>query len=176
MTDDDARVGNERLQFCAHGVNRRDAIVQKENLSAAIHFALDRIANDTLVVLRDDGFDRQPIMRWRLNRAHVARAGEREIQRARNRRSAQRQHVHECAQALEFFFMQNAEALFLVNHNESQIFERDVFLNNSMCADDDVHRARSQIFHDFLLLTFACEIAKAIRCALDNPPCARENY
>ena len=51
-----------------------------------------------LVVLRDDGFDRQPVVRRRFDGAHVARAGEREIERARNRRGAERQHIHELAQ------------------------------------------------------------------------------
>ena len=47
----------------------------------------------------DDGLDRQPVVRRRLDGAHVARAGEREVKRARNRRGAEREHVHQRAQA-----------------------------------------------------------------------------
>jgi len=32
-------------------------------------------------------------------------------------------------EALELFLLQHAEALFLVNHDESEIFERDVVLH-----------------------------------------------
>ena len=91
--------GTSPRNFCAIDVNGADAVVQKKNLPAAVHFPLDGVADQPLVVLRHDGFHRQPVLRRRFNRAHVARAGQREIQRARNRRRAQRQHVHQPPQA-----------------------------------------------------------------------------
>ena len=118
--------GTSVCNFDAHRFNRHHAVVQEENLSAAIQFALDGVADDALVVMRGDRLDRQPVVRRRLDRAHVARAGEREVKRARNRRGAQRQHVHQRAQALEFFLVQHAESLLLVNHDEAEILERDV--------------------------------------------------
>jgi hypothetical protein len=137
-------LGHERLQFRAHRFNRHHAVVQEENLSAAIQFALDGVADEALVVLRGHGLDRQAVVRRRLDGAHVARAGEREVKRARNRRGAQRQHVHQRAQALELFLVQHAEALLLVNHDQAQILERDVVLHDAMRADDDVHRAAAR--------------------------------
>jgi len=90
-------------------------------------------------------------MRRRLNRAHVARVGEREVKRARNRRGAEREHVHQGPQALELFLVQDAEALLLVNHT-NLVFKPNVTLNQPMRADDDVHRAVGQILHDTFLL------------------------
>ena len=133
--------GTSVCNFDAHGFNRHHAVVQKENLPAAIQLALDGVADDAFVVLRHDGLDRQAVVRRRLDGAHVARAGEREVKRARNRRGAERQHVHERAQPLEFFLVQHAEALLLVNHHQAEFLEPDVALNQPVRADDDVHRA-----------------------------------
>ena len=151
MADHDAGIGNERLQFRAHRFNRRHAVVQEKNLSAAVQFALDGVADQALVVGGRNRLDRQAVMRRRLDGAHVARAGQREIQRARNRRGAQGQHIHQRAQALELFLVQHAEPLFLVNHHQAQILERNVVLHNPVRADDDVHRAGRQAFHDLFL-------------------------
>ena len=79
----------------------------------------------------DDGLDRQPVVRRRLDGAHVPRAGEREVERARNRRGAEREHVHQRAQLLELFLVQHAEPLLLVNHHQPQILERDVVLQQA---------------------------------------------
>ena len=112
--------GSSVRSFCGHRLDRHHAVVQEENLPAAVQFALDGVADDALVVLRDDGLDGQPVVRRRLDGAHVARAGEREVKRARNRRGAQRQHVHQLAQHLELFLVQHAEALLLVNHHQAR--------------------------------------------------------
>jgi len=103
------------------------------------------------VELGHDGLDGQAVVRGRLDGAHVARAGEREVKRARDRRGAQRQHVHERAQALEFLLVQHAEALLLVNHDQAQVFENNVVLHQPVRANDDVHRASRQVFDDSLL-------------------------
>ena len=152
VADDDPRVAARASAIFAATVWMVDhAVVQKENLSAAIQFALDGVANDALVVLRDDGFDRQPIVRRGFDRAHVARAGQREIKRARNGRGAQREHIHQLAQHLELFLVHHAEALLFVDDDQAEIFERDVVLHQPMRADDNIHRARGQI-----ATTFCC--------------------
>ena len=38
--------------FCGHGLDRHHAVVQEENLPAAVQLALDGVADDALVVLR----------------------------------------------------------------------------------------------------------------------------
>ena len=149
--------GSKRLQFRPHGFDGHHAVVQKENLPAAIQLALDGVADDAFVVLHHDGFDRQAVVRRRLDGAHVARAGEREVKRARNRRGAERQHVHKRAQPLEFFLVQHAEALLLVNHHQPKFLEHDVALNQPVRADDDVHRAGRQIPDDALLFAMRAE-------------------
>ena len=70
-----ARAARASCKLLRDSVDVEDAIVQIENLAAAIEFALDGVADDALVILRDDGFDGQTILRRRFDGAHVARAG-----------------------------------------------------------------------------------------------------
>src|SRR5262245_39956535 len=51
MADDDAGVGQEGLELFGHGVNGHDAVVEEEDLAAAVEFAADGVADDALVVL-----------------------------------------------------------------------------------------------------------------------------
>ena len=63
---------------------------------------------------------------------------ERQIERARNRRGAEREDIDQLAQAFEFFFVQDAEALLFIDDDQAEIFEGDVFLQQAMRADDDI--------------------------------------
>ena len=81
MTDHNPRPGNKVAQFCSDSIDVHHAIVQIKHLALPGKLAVDRIANQPLVVLRDDRLDRQTILRRRFDGAHVARAGEGEIKR-----------------------------------------------------------------------------------------------
>ena len=125
-----------------------------------MQLALDRIADDAFVVLGDDGFDRQPVLRRRFNGAHVAGAGQRKVEGARNGGGAEGQHVDQFAQELELLLVQHAEALLLVNDHQTEIFERDVVLHQPVGADDDVHAASGQVLEDLQLLAGRAEARK----------------
>src|SRR5262249_52893733 len=114
VAHDDAGVRQERAQLLRHVLDGHYPIVQKKDLSTAIELAANGIADDALVILRDDRFHRQAIVRRSLYGAHVARTGERQVERAWNRRGAEREDVHELSEHFEFFLVQNAEALLLV--------------------------------------------------------------
>ncbi len=126
-------------------VDVQDAVVQIENLSAAIQLPPDGVADQPLVVGGDDGFDGQPVLRRRFDGAHVARAGQGEVKRARNGRGRQRQDIDQRAQLFEPFLVQDAEALLFVDDDQAQILEYNVALQEAMGADDDVHRAGRQV-------------------------------
>ena len=51
--------------------------------------------------------------------------------------------------------MADAETLFFVHHSQTQVFELDVFLQQSVGADDDIYAAVCQPFNHFLLF-FGC--------------------
>ena len=152
VSDGESRLRHQHPQPRRDALDIEHAIVQIEDLSAAVQLAQDRVANHPFVELSDDGLHGQPILRRRLDGAHVARARQREMQRARDGRGAEREHVHELAQQLELLLVHHAEALFLVDDHEAKLLERDVVLHEAVRADDDVHRAGRQILNDLARL------------------------
>ena len=105
MTDHQARGGHELFQAVRHLQNGAHPVVQEKHLAAPVQLALDRVADHALVVLCDNRLHRQPVMRRRLDGAHVPRAGQRKVEGAGNGRGTQGEHVHQRAQAFEFFLV-----------------------------------------------------------------------
>src|SRR5262249_20766677 len=138
------------------------AVMEEEDLPATIQLALNRIPNRSFIVLSDDCLDWQPVVWWRLNRAHIPSTGEREVKCARDGCRAQRQHIHQLAQQLELFFVHDAEPLLFVNHHESEVLETDVVLKQPMGADHDVYRSGGQILHNALLLAAGAKPGKQL--------------
>ena len=69
---------------------------------------------------------------------HVAQAGERQVQRARDRRGGEREHVRLELELLEPLLVLHAEAMLLVHDDETEIGEVDVGAQQPVRADDDV--------------------------------------
>jgi hypothetical protein len=67
-----------------------------------------------------------------------SRTPERQLQRARDRRGGQRQHVHVRAQLLQPFLVADAEALFLVDDQQAEVLEPDALGQQRVGADDDI--------------------------------------
>src|SRR5206468_1562618 len=55
VADNDAGARQERAKLMGNRFNGQDAVVQEEDLATAVKLALNGVANDPLVVLRDDG-------------------------------------------------------------------------------------------------------------------------
>ena len=151
----DARLRTKLGDPIAHSLDRLHAIVQEVNLALPLELAIDRVANDSLVVSANDRLDRQAIERRRFDRGHVFHAHERKIKRARNRRGGEREHIHQFEQLLELLLVQHAEALLLVDHDQAEVLENDVAGNEPMGADDDVDAAFAQELQDFALFARA---------------------
>ena len=135
---------------CASIVSTR--LWTKNDLPAAIELAQDRVADQAGRRLRDARLDRQPVLRRRLDDAHVAHAGQRQVQRPRDRRRRQRQDVDLGAHLLEPLLVGDAEALLLVDDDQAQVAELDVLRQQPMRADDQVDRPGRQAGNDLLLL------------------------
>ena len=91
--DDDPGLGHQALDHARQRVDRLDAVVDEEDLAAARQLVADRRGDHVGRELDDRGLDREPVARRRLDHRHVADAGEAHLQRARDRRRRQRQHV-----------------------------------------------------------------------------------
>ena len=152
MAHDEPDARQHPPQLLGLGLDRLDAIVDEEHLAAPIELAQDRVADEPGRRLSDPGLDRQAILRRRLDHAHVADAGERQVERARDRRGAQRQHVDLAPQLLQALLRRDAESLLLVHHDEPQVAELDVLAQEPVRPDDEVHRAVLQPRERRLLL------------------------
>ena len=76
VPDFDTRAGHQFADASRDFFDRVDAVVQKINLPLPRQFALDRIADDPLVVGTDQRLDRDAVRRRRLDCGHVLRADE----------------------------------------------------------------------------------------------------
>ena len=81
----------------------------------------------------------------------------RHVQRSRDWRRRHREDVYALAKLLDLLLVRDAEALFLVDHQQSEIAELHVLRQQAVRADDDVELSGVQVVEDLLLLAFAAE-------------------
>ena len=124
-----------------HLVDGFDAVVEEEHLAAAFHLAADGVADDAFVVGADGGGNRHPVRRRGVDGGHVARAHQRHVERARDRRGGECQHIHLAEELFELLLVGDAEALLLIDDDEAEILELHIAGNQAVGADDEVHRA-----------------------------------
>ncbi len=117
-----------------------------ERLPAAIALAQQRLADHQGSKRRDEGAHRQAVDRRRGDDRELAHAGQRQLQRARDRRRGQRQHVDLGAQLLEPLLLGDAEMLLLVDDQQAEILELDRLAEQRVGADDDVDAAVGEPF------------------------------
>ena len=87
-------------------------------------FAQQSLADGDAVKFADIGADRQPVDRRRADDRQITHTGQRQLQRARNRRGRQGQHMHIAAQLLQALLVGDAEMLFLVDHEQAEVLKR----------------------------------------------------
>ena len=118
-----------------------DAVVHPEDLALAQQFASHRLDGNALVVLADEGQDRLAVGGRRLQQREVADADEAHLERARDRRGAERQDVDVDLQLLHRLLGLHAESLLLVDDQQAEVLERDAVLQQPVGADDAVDLA-----------------------------------
>ena len=154
VADRDADPRQELAELLGLGLDRLDAVVDEEDLAAAVELAQDRVADQPGRGLGDARLDRQPILRRRLDQREVAHARQREVQRPRDRRGRERQHVDLAAQLLEPLLGRDPEALLLVDDDQAQVAELDVLAEQAMRPDHEVDRAGREPVDGRVLLAF----------------------
>ena len=152
VADNDARRGNQLLNARSDFVDGFDAVVHEVNLAAAFEFEFHSGAHDLFVELGDDGLNRHAVFGRRLDNTHVAQADERHVQGARDRCGAHCQYVDFFAHLLESFLVAHAEALLLIDDKQTEVLELDVFREQAVSADEDVHVAVFDALDNDLLL------------------------
>ena len=119
-----------------------------ECLSAAVTFAQQRLADHQGVVRRHEGTDREAVDRRRGNDREIAHPGQRQLQRARDRRRAQRQHMDLGPQLLQPLLVGDAKVLLFVDDDEPEILEFDRLAEQRVGADHDIDGAFRQALLD----------------------------
>ncbi len=166
----DAGLRHELLQALMHMLDAVDAVVDEEHLAAALDLALYGAADDGIVVLDDVGLHRESLGRWRLDDAHIARPDERHVQRARDRRSRQGQHVDAGRELAYLVLLLDAEALLLIDDEQAEILEfHAALIQYGMGADEDVDLAARDLGERLALLLGRAEAADDIDARQEIP-------
>ena len=141
-------VGDGHLQFRHLSLEEildfrqiRNARHDVERMAAAITLAQQRLADDQRVEGRDESAHRHAVDRRRGDQRQFAHPGQRQLQRARNGRRRQRQHMHIALQFLQAFLVLDAEMLLLVDDQKTEALEGDCRAEQRMGANDDVDGA-----------------------------------
>ena len=113
-------LGHHGADVAGDPVDVRHPVVDVEGLPFAQHLAPQRLADGRGIVLPDVGEDRPPVGGRGVDHGEVADAGQRHLQRARDRAGRQRQHVDALGHALDGLLVRHPEALLLVDHQESR--------------------------------------------------------
>ena len=112
-----------------------------EALPAPVMLAQERLADGDGIEFAHIGADGEAIDGGRGDHRKIAHARERHLQRARDRRGGEGEHMHVRAHFLQPLLVGNPEALLLVDHQQAEIAELHRFRQQSMGADHDIHRA-----------------------------------
>ena len=147
-----ARFRHELGELFVALVDRSDAVVEKEYLSAAADFAQNRVADHAVLIFHHVGLHGIARLRRRFQQAHVANADHGHVERARNRRGRHREHVHRLFHVLDAFLVAHAEALLLIDDEQAQVFKLHIFGQQPVRADDDVDFAVLEAAQALLLL------------------------
>ena len=139
MCDQNPDVRHQRAQFLFHAENVGNARTDEKDLAVAEFFAVNGLFYHYLVKRHDKGSGRQTVNRRRSDNTQLLDPGQRHLQRARYRRGGQRQDMNIRLQCLELFLMRNAEMLFFVDNQQTEIAELNVFGQQRMGADDYFH-------------------------------------
>ena len=148
----DARLGHDSPQSRGQFLDVVHAVVDKENLPAAIQFAHHRVANQlgsnratrVSIASRSSGG---------VSRFEISRKPNSDMcKRARNGRGGHRQHVDHLSQCFQTFLDIDAKPLLLVDDRPVPDSETDVGLRQPVRADDDVDRAVGQAVETVALL------------------------
>ena len=167
VADRDARPLRRELARCASPARRcpRSWLWTKNSWPPRASSRLIASPSSALVEAADERADRQPVGGRRRDDRDLAQPAHRHLQRARDRRRGQRQHVDLRAQLLEPLLVGDAEALLLVDDQQAEILEADVARQQAVRADDDVDLAVRQRRHRLLLLGLAAEARQHARRA-----------
>ena len=152
-------VGHKQFQAGQHLPQSRSHILDAlhprhhiEHLPASVQLLTDGAAHRFRIQGSQMGFDRTTQRRWSGDQAHLPHAGQAHVQRSGDRRRRQGEDVDVLAQHLDLLFLIDAEALFLVDHQQAELLERGSLAEQLMGADHRIDGAALEALKDRLPL------------------------
>ena len=142
--------------------DRLHAVVDIVNLTAALHLAQNRLLNQPRVIFQHKALHRISVLRRLFQHAHIADAGKCHIQRARDRRCREREHIDAVKHRFEALLSRDAEALFLVNDRQTERRKAHILRNDTVCADQQIDLAAGNVLKNLRLLLFGAEARKQL--------------
>ena len=152
--------GTSSLEVGGGLLDRVHAVVDEEDLAVAQQLAAYGGGDLAVLVGADVGQHRVTLLGRRRDRGHLADAGDRHLERARDRRRAHREHVDAGAQPLHLLLVLDAEPLLLVDDDQAEVLDPDVGVEQAVGADHDVDRAVGEAVDDLLGLLVGLEAAQ----------------
>ena len=135
-------------------------VEQVEHLSAACHLPRDGIPDDVVPVFQHIGLNGIAFQRRILDGADFPDAGQRHVERARNRGGGQGQQVHVRISLLDGLLVFHAETLFLVDDQQAEILELHGFGEHHVGADEHIRPSAAQIPHHLPMFGVCLETAE----------------
>ena len=158
--DADAGLRQKRRQITGDALDVLDLVVEIVDLSAAAHLAAGGLLDQGAVVAGHEGLDRQPRFRRGGDDRQVAQARQAHVERPRDRGRGEREQIDLGAQCLDALLVAHAEAVLLVDDQQAEPLEADVFLQQPMGADDDVQTAVGHLGEQALALLAGAHAAE----------------
>ena len=128
----------------------RYAVRYEEYLAVAAQLKTDGLLDDLGIKGVYLGVYRVAVGRRCLYHGEVACAHDRELQGTRYRGCCHGECVHIHLQLAQFLFYRNAELLFLVDDEQSQVLEFHLFACELVGADDNIYLALLYLLKNFL--------------------------
>ena len=162
MSDADGDAGHESTQAGGNGRKAFDTVMDIIDTAAAADFPFQCFLHHAVVVFGHIGLDGEPVLRGRLDDAHVPAFDKGHMERPGNRRRRQSQHIDAGAPLLHLFLLRHTEALLLIDDEEPKILEMDVRLKDPVGPDQDIELPVRELLQDFLLFLRRAETAQHI--------------
>ena len=114
-------------------------------------------AQDAFIPFRNQGLHCHPACGRRGDNRQFTDARHRHVQRPGDGRGGQREQVDFGAQLLQALFLLYAETLFFIDDYQPQFPEANVFLDQAVRADHDIHLAAGKLLQDLAGLLAGAE-------------------
>lgn len=150
--DADGGFGDDSLELIGEGFDVVDLVVDEVDLTTAVEFAHDGGADQLIVHTTDAGFDPLSVVGGGGEVRDVAYADQGEVKRTGDGGGAEGKDIDFEAEFFEALFGIDAESLFFVDDEETEVVEFDVLLDDAVGTDDEIDGSRFEAFESSILL------------------------